>query len=90
VDVALALLVVITLAAVLAVVPVSRRRRPPAALSPPPAPRPRQGSVLGVCAGCLEIVEATASTTSCPACGGELQLQRRIVERPPWAAPIPR
>jgi hypothetical protein len=81
-DVALALLAFVALAAVLTVAPLRRARRGRRAASrPPPSRQPRSGAVLGVCGSCLEIVEAHATTTTCPACGGELHLQRRIVER---------
>ena len=92
VEVVLVLLTVIAVAAAAAMAPgrlrarAARRRRPGA----PGRARPAKANFLAVCASCLEMVETDRPVSRCPACGGELAVQRRIrsADRRPGARAV--
>ena len=81
IEVVLVLLTVVAVAAATAMAPgrlrarAARRRRP---ASRAPRPRSRRPAFLAVCTSCLEMVETHDALDSCPACGGELGVRRRI------------
>jgi predicted RNA-binding Zn-ribbon protein involved in translation (DUF1610 family) len=83
VEVVLVLLTVVAVTAAMAIAPGRLRARAgrrltgsaPARRAPRPAAR---SAFLAVCSSCLEMVETDRALHSCPSCGAELAVRRRI------------